>query len=484
MRDVTRLLVAIGIIGVSAVRCDGESSAICDADQLTAALESAGPGDTVRVGACRVEGAFTVPAGVALVGEGPSASTLVSNGRRPVVRVEPGSPGTRLADLAVESDANYGVFIAAGTGSATVERVIVSTTRGVALGAQGTAGLVLSDVELRGPVTRENQLSYGVGPVPDSAPTHGLVLVEVASAELTNVTATGFALFGALIVESTTTWRGGGAPRNMGNGLMVHAGTAHLEDLDFSGTFGDYLLMPAYGAVFAADAVVDTVNLTVSDGANFGLLHDHATVTHQGLKASNNVHAAVWVQNCPSIVMTGTGTEILDNGLGGVVTVDTPEVTLEDATISRTAIVRRTYGETGTRDVGAGIELIRAGRDAGTTLAGVTLRNLNIENNAQVGVMFQLGGGGSTAGLVVEGDVNVTRDAVANPEAYGVVAQGGTEAAGWDDAISRDGETATRDHAPHAALDRVGVLAGDDLPGATSVADTGIISIIDPQPPG
>ena len=73
------------------------------------------------------------------------------------------------------------------------------------------------------------------------------------------------ALFGALIVESTTTWRGGGAPWNMGNGLMVHAGTAHLEDLDFSGTFGDYLLMPAYGAVFAAEAVVDTVNLTVSD---------------------------------------------------------------------------------------------------------------------------------------------------------------------------------------------------------------------------
>ena len=79
--------------------------------------------------------------------------------------------------------------------SATVERVVV--TRQVGGRRSGTAELTLSDVELRGPVTRDNQLSFGVNPQPATAPTHGLVLVEVASAQFTNVTATGFAMFGA-----------------------------------------------------------------------------------------------------------------------------------------------------------------------------------------------------------------------------------------------------------------------------------------------
>jgi hypothetical protein len=484
MKTAAKLVLIAGFFAVSAVRCEGGAEPICDAAQLTAALEAAQPGDTVRVGACRVQGSFTVPAGVSLVGSGADASTLVTDSAKPGVWVTPGTPTTRLADLAIESNANYGVFIR-GDGGATVERVVVRSNRAVALGADDVDSLALADVDLQGPVTPANQLVYGFDPQPESAPTHGLLLVRVASADLTDVTATGFAQFGALLVESTTTWRGGGTPRNMGNGMMVHAGTAHLEDLDLSGTFGDFRVFPDYGAVFAAEAVVDTTDLVVSGGVNFGLLHDHATVTHVGLKASNNVHAGVWVQNCHSFELTGEGTELLDNGIGGVVAVDTPVVTLADAAIARTRIVRRVYGETSTRDVGAGIEMVRVGD--GSTLDGVTLRNLTLTNNKQVGLFIQLGPGATTDGLAVEG-ITIERNLDVDPEladAYGAAVQGDSVPGDWDHGeVERDADTAARDDARRASLDRVGALDSTEYPGADDVAREGPVGIVDPQPPG
>src|SRR5689334_20668012 len=51
---------------------------ICDAPGLTAALATAGPGDTIVIGSCTISGEFVVPAGVTVKGSGIAASTVTT----------------------------------------------------------------------------------------------------------------------------------------------------------------------------------------------------------------------------------------------------------------------------------------------------------------------------------------------------------------------------------------------------------------------
>jgi hypothetical protein len=444
-------------------------TALCNAADLTAALVNAEPGDVVRVGACTMAGSFTVPAGVTLRGKDRDASIVEASGNRPAVRLLPGDPPARLTDLRIRSSGHAGVLLVDGAGSVAVERIVVEAARGMALAGEDLTSVVLSEVFLVGPVTTVNQRAIPPLATAEETATHGLVLVRVGTATLTNVTVTGFAQFGALLVSCGCRWTGGGAPANRGVGLMLFGGNANLESLDLSDTFGETTPIPSYGGVFAGGARVDTSGLRVSGGANFGLLHDAADVRHADLVASDNRESGVWVQGCPSFAVDGA--TLLRNGMGGLVLVDTGDTTLRRMDSAETRLLPAVFGEIGRVDVGAGLEVVRP-------LGIVSLSESALSRNEQVGLLVQLDGGGtmdgfSFADVAVEG----------LDGQFGAVAQGGSVIPGWDTGITRDTTTALNDESRVGALDRVGSLGTADMPAVTDVVDQGLVGVIDPDPP-
>jgi hypothetical protein len=452
----------------------------CDAEALAASLAGAVAGDTVRVGACRLAGSFTVPAGVALVGEGAGQTTLVSAGRRPVLIVEAGSPATRVADLAVESSSNAGVLVR-GSGAATVERLAVRAERGMAVAADGVATLTLRELELSGTIDEGNATTVLATAMPDGTvrvdpavwPTHGLVLSEVGTATLEQVRATGFAAVGALLVESTTTWTGGGAPGNLGTGVLVHGGSADLARVDVSRSLQGVLVLPAYGAVFAEGATVETRDMLASQSEGYALLHSNATGRHIDLTARDNGDAAVWVQGSASrLELTGAGTVISGNRFAGVVIHDAAEATVSDARIDGSRLATRIFGTTGSVLVGDGIQVASAD-------GPVTVRNVALSGNERVGLLVELAGATGEA-LTIDG---VTVDGTGTQN--GAVAQGGTPDPGWDSGVTRTGATEANDAAPLSRFSIAGRVAADRMPtDGAAVEGTGLIGIIDPTPPG
>jgi hypothetical protein len=244
-----------------------------------------------------------------------------------------------------------------------------------------------------------------------------------------------------------------------------------MEGADLSGTLGEFLLLPAAGGVFAGGASVETRDLRVSEGHGLGLVHDDVSARHVDLVAEDNGDAAVWVEDCPSFELSGTGTEIARNGLGGVVLVDSGAATIMDARVSQTVLVRRTFGETGTVELGAGLEFVRPG-------GPVVLRGVTLSRNEQVGLLVQLADTGTTDALMVDG---VAVDGLGT--AFGAVAQGGTVLPGWDAGIARDAVTLGNDAAPHPPLPVVRRLGPEALAAdAAAVSADGLAAIIDPEP--
>jgi hypothetical protein len=421
---------AIALAIVSSGCSDDE--AICSAGELEAALGRAGPGDTVRVGACRITGAFTVPAGVTIAGQGPEASVIVAEEGGLAIELIPGTEATRAVDLSVESNGRIAV-LARGSGRISLERVDVQAMKGVALGAEGLEGLTLTDVTLDGPVTPENADELPFEWTAEDTATHGLFIVSVEAAELNDVTSRGFAGFGAAIGDSGVTWRGGGVSDNLGTGLLVQGGTATLDGVALRHTFQKSMsLGVAYGGVFVAGAVVETSGLEVSDGEQFGILHESATVRHIDLVARDNGDAALWAQHCPSLEISGAATELRGNRLAGVVLIDPEEVTLRDAEIAVTTLAPYTVGESGLFDAGDGVHLVRP---AGSVL----MEGLSLEGNERVGVLVDLGDeemeGVTFDGVTVNG----------SDDQLGVIVQNGTFPEGWDTGVTREGDASGND---------------------------------------
>jgi hypothetical protein len=464
----------LGLVCAGTVRCDGESATEhCDVAALQAALDAASPGSTVRMGACRLSGWLTVPAGVTLAGRGPGASILKTVGIFPALRITPGSTVTRVVDLSVESaEANSAVFVLPGTGSAAVERVRIAAGHGFALAAEGVGSLALTGVTLTGPVTPANHLGWSDDPTETA--THGLALVRVGNATLSDVTASGFALFGALLVDCSTTWTGGGAPRNLGTGVMVYRGEAELHDLDLSGTLDGDRLMPAYGAVFAGDdtteANVESSGLVLSGGDDAGLLQQKAVGLHRDLVAADNGGAGVWVQNCSSFELNGE-TRIEGNTFSGVVGIATQRMVVDGGEIATTQAVSHVVSEGGSEPVGDGIHFVRDG--AGT----LEVRDVTLRTNDRVGLLLELRGGG-TDGITLSG-VEVS----GTGEALGVYAQHGTATAGWDTGVTRDPVTTTNDATPRAPVGFMPSVATGEMPGAAAVATGGLAGVVVPDPP-
>lgn len=458
-------LLLVAVLGATACSEErGELAASCDPGEIASALSAAEPGDTVRVGACRVTGSFTVPAGVTFEGVSTGDSVIVGSPGDVALTLVPAADGTRLRNLTVESAGAAGILVEGG-GSAAIEHVDVSATLGLAIGVEGVDDLALTNVSVDGPVDAARATELVPPVAATDAATHGLVLVNVGAARLSDVVTSGFAQFGALFAGSDVTWSGGGAPANLGTGLMAAGGRLTLSSLDLSGTFEGLQLVPAYGAVFAAGADVDTTSLRVSDGEGYGLLHSEATARHIDLTARNNDMAAVWLQDCDHFELSGAGTGLVGNGLAGVVVVDSSDVTIRHAHIDATTTRTKLVEETGSVQVGDGIQLV------GTTDA-VTLEDLTLSSNARVGILVDLGGGTLDDFAIAQVSVDGTG------EQLGAVVQGGTAPAGWDDGVTRQGATSANDAALADELGVVGIVGPSDLPPSSDVADQGLAALL------
>jgi hypothetical protein len=447
-------------VGLFAAACNSGPGAPA-ADRLSRALNGAESGETVQLGAGSVTGSFEIPAGVVVEGSEDGQTTVVAPDGDPGLVLQPGPEGqpTTVRNVTVISQGGFGV-VARGDGRVALTDVNVEAHTGVGIGLENLAAATLERVHAQGPVTAENP-SAPAEPTPDNSATHGIVLLRVADAQLTDVTSNGFTLFGALLLGSDTSWQGGGASENMGTGLMVEGGSADLEALRLCDEFQGVRLLPAFGGVFSGGADVTSSALQTCNVEGLGLFHAGATGLHTDLAATGNNDAAVWIQDTEQFEIRGMGTMLAENGLGGVVAVDSSGLVVQDAEIRSTQLQPRVLSEAGLIEVGDGIQLVGTTND-------VMLDNLLLENNERVGMLLDLAG--SSTSQVAIGDVTVDGEG----DQLGAIAQDGDVGPAWDEGIMRLGATATNDPEFSGTLDVVKAVSPTDYPTASDVADSGI----------
>lgn len=423
------------LIGACGSSTEETSGPFCDGPGLATALSKAAPGETVRVGACRVTGSFTVRAGVHLSGAARGQSVIVASGGPGVVVSPAAGASSSVADLSIESDGVAGIT-AIGQGEVVVERVDVTATKGIGIGAEGNSTLTINDAKLTGPVNAGNAATLPAEATPKDTATHGIVVVRVADARLSNVTVTGFGDFGALFDQSTVSWQGGSASANRGTGVMVQGGKATLESLKLCGTLGGSHKLPPYAGVFSQKAAITSRRLEVCDNAGVGLLHTDSPGVHVELTATNNAGPAVWTQQSDSLTITGT--EIKNNAYAGLVCIETKAVTVKDMKFTTNVNGKKPVGSTGADELGDGVQLVRC-------QFGIKFENVTFTNNARTGIQLELG-----AVDEENADLTWTNVVVQSTGAqYGALCQGDLEAWGptdkWSTGIVRQGSAVTND---------------------------------------
>jgi hypothetical protein len=436
----------------------------CDAGALRDELADARAGDTVRIGSCRIEGSFEVPAGVLLRGAG-HGTVLASSGQTAVLTAAAGDGTTAIRDLSVESDGTIGILVR-GVAGVDLSGLAVTATRGIGIGIEDTPTVSLENVSLVGPVTADNARDVPIGPTPDETATHGLVLLGVADAQLSDVRASGFASFGVLAHDCDVTWQGGGAPGSLGVGLAIAGGTATLTDLDLSGNLRGGELESPLAALFLEGASIDSTGLTVRGGEGIGLMHVGAQAVHRDLTVEDNTDAGVWVQDATSFELSGAATHVSGNRFAGLAVVDSSNVSIRDARIESTATALHVVEDTGTVEVGDGIQLVRSTQ-------AIDLRDLALSANERVGLLVDLGGGS-------DADVAITSVQV-DGTSYGAIVQNGTRRDDWDAGIDRQGDTATNDATLLQSGDRLDItdLVGPNcLPELPDLAGSGLDAIV------
>lgn len=417
----------------------GPPSPTCDPAVLADNLRNAESGTEVLVDACTVVGSFAVRAGVTLRGQGVGLSRIQSEDGAPALVVETSSRATsRLVGLTVAPAGCAGVVIEGG-GSASVEDVEVLSALGVGLLADGTGSLSLTRVSLGGPVTVENVGTLGPEPSPDETATFGLVLLQVASASLESVEVAGFALAGALIVESDLGLRGCSLSDNSQLGLFVVGGRAALDDVDLSRTFAGMTLIPVVAGLFAGGADVSSTDLIVEDNQGLGLYHAGGRVSHVDLVVRDNEETAVSAHGCDEVVVTGAGTEIARNGVAGLFVTEAGRTELRGFRVTDTVLTPAIYGETGLIEVGDGLELLRP---AGP----VELADLELAGSGRVQLLVDLGGDAAVELRVEAVVVDGAGDQL------GALLQGAPGHEGWDAELDRRGATEANDGAFEGSL--------------------------------
>jgi hypothetical protein len=457
-----RVLIALILLGSTGC----EDGSTCDSATLASELQRAVRGDTVRVGTCIVTGSFQVPDGVSLQGAGQDNTYLVWDGEQPVLEVTPGSAAASISDLSIRSGGVAGI-LAEGRGQVHLARLHVAASRGLGIALEGLDVADLTDVAVLGMVTEANVARIPNEPATDEFSTHGLVLVEVRQATFTDVSASGYARMGMLLVEGATEYRGGQVTKNLSTGLMVYGGEATLADVRLCETFEGSQVMPAYDAVFAGSSVVSTERVELCESEGPGMLQDSSTSTNVDLVATGNRHGGAWVQSSPLFEVSGSESRFLDNGLAGVLAVDTADVSLRGGSFEGMREEQRLFVGLGPVTLGDGFHSVRpSGR--------VRVEDVAFSRNARVGMLFELEGDAPAdlhlSEVVVDG-IGSQRGAVAQGDAAAIPEE-------WDEGVERLGDTIENDQDP-PRLDIAAILPASEFPSAEAIRRDGLAALID-----
>lgn len=451
-----RVSVLALVVTAAAIGCGTDE--LCAGDDVRTALAAAASGDVVMVGACRITAPVVVPAGVTLRGEGPTSSAVVLTDGNVAVAL---GEGAALENIAVESAGRIAVIVR--NVSARLSMVTVRITTGVGIGAEN-ARLTMTDVQVIGPVTQATANTLPPVVTATLAATHGVALINVASATLTNVSVRGMAQYGLLSESSTVSMTGGALTENLGVGLYVQGGVIGLDGVEIAETINGVRLIPSYGAVFRSGARVTTGSLLVERGDGFGVLHDRANATHADLMVRDNGFAGIWVQQS-TMFSLDRGT-IEDNRFAGLALVRASGVNVRDTTIARTAREVRTLGLLGRLESGDGIQVI------GET-SGVRIERTVLDANGRVGVLADLDGTTFDAAALATVEVRNTP-----PMGFGVVAQRGMLPAGWDQGVQRDSVARTNDATFVDVIDAVGIVGPCIQPDVGPLPQVGLSHLI------
>ncbi len=432
MGAVNRLVAAAAAFSAVLGGCGGDDPAGVPCEELGARLAAASDGDVVRLGACRAEGSFTVPAGVTLAGAGAGETVVAGPAEDAVLTL---GANARLEDLTVEA------------------------SRGVAVDVDGVAAR-LARVTLVGPITEANATAVPPTPDPAETATHGLLVTSAGSTsapvQLEDVAARGFARFGVLSLDSFVRWVGGSASDNLGVGVMARGGEIELVGVELCRTLQGVRPMPAYAGVFSAGVAVTTSSLTVCDNEGFGLLHDGARTLHANLVGAANSEPALWVQQEGTFELTGSESVLSGNRIAGLVLIDVADATVRDAQIDDTELARRLVDGLGDVEAGDGIQVVAA------STAGLRIESVALGGNQRVGVLFDLPSAATVDDATLSG---VTVEATG--DALGVVAQtpeGPLASGSWDSAVTRAGAAADNDATFAGHLDTVGIVGPMYIP--------------------
>jgi hypothetical protein len=454
--------VALGIVA----GCDGSST--CDADGLRARLASATPGEIVSVeGTCMLTGPFEVPAGVTLAG---TETTIVAplDGRAVVLvpSTDADAP-TTVRDLAIESVTGCAAVAAIGEGGIAIRGVAAHADTGVGIAVEGATTATIADVTVTGSVTAETADSTMAALPPfacgsGAIATHGIVLVDVTSARVSDSTTAGFGRFGLLAIRSGLEATDVEATNNLGAGVEIWGGNAMLTAVTVDATRDGLSAIETYGVVYGGSAVVDAEGLAVTESDGYGVFADGASATHDALVATDNAFAGVWAQNSDGFSVSGTSTMLARNAFAGVAVLDSTTVSIADATIRETAEGVAIMG----------VSTVMGADGIHLSASDVDLSSISLVDNLRVGAVLDLDGE-STDRLSL---TDVTVDA--SGAALGVVAQNGTAAAGWDDGVMRLGDTAANDSAFAGALEIAGRVGPPCLPPLDGIDAGGIGALV------
>lgn len=459
-----RALAVIAVLG--SATSTAQASGICDASALSAALSSASAGSTVRIGDCTITGSFVVPPGVTLEGEGSFSSRIHVPSSGSGVVLEAGTTTTTLSKLRVTSDALFGVYVDAG-GNAAIENAMVVMSRGIGIAAEDVGALEIERVGIAGAVTP----SSAPGISPDSSPsivsTHGLIISRVGSAIVEDVTISGFASAGAIAASSASRWDSVSVSNNIGVGLAIAAGSAHLDRVRAQRTLRGAMPMsevPA-GIAIVAGARVETDRLHSSRNEGFGVFQDAAgAVAHDALYAGTNRHAGLWAQGGSSLSVDGS--RLVDNDYAGLLAFELGHVEMDGTVIENTHLLALP----GFPESGDGVQLVRT---------SATFDNVTLTDNDRAGVLAQLSSTQTLSDLTFD-NVSVS----GTGPALGVLVQKGGSVLVPSTGITRLGSTAGNDL---QIEDPLGLFAGGwepcYLPVLQSLAQNGIGALFQANDP-
>jgi len=449
-------------VSLGLLLCASCSTTITDAEGLRAALGDAASGDVIVVAAGSYEGPFDVRPGVTVEGQGVGLTTVVAPADLTAITLQPGaSEPTGLRNLTVIAAGRWAVS-ARGPGEVSLEDVDLSVpARGAGFGAEGVTALTLRRVRATGPVQSTDM--PGATPSTSETGTHGVDVFDVGSALFDEVSIRGFAVVGSLLVRSTVVWQGGSIRETAGAGLFALGGTTSLMGTEIQGVFAPSPGQPTFGVIGLGSAELNTIDATVADSEGRGLFLGTASGTHSGLTLMGNQRAGLWMQNVSDF--SAVDTTAMGNGVAGVVVRMSSNVSFDGLTVGDTQTRRTTNLAGSDIMVGDGLQII-------DSLTDLVLQNASVMNNGRVGLLLD----------AMESDLSSTtlEDIVieGTGSQLGAVMQGAS-VPGWDDGITRMGETAINDEALTADLDLVGVVAPADLP-LSGAATAGIEEVVAP----